>query len=129
MKKFIHASKEQKEKYMKIFHCGDRTVRNALAFDGGKGDSDLCRKIRFRALQDGCHTYIVVKEFECFHDTDNIMYQLFPNGAQMELDKNTGIGEVYYKGDLIARYKHVQLTDINTIQARARAAGNKAMAV
>lgn len=130
MKKFIHASKEQKEKLMKIFHCGDRTVRNALTFDEGKGDSDLCKKIRFTALQDGCHTYVVVKEFECFHDeADGIMYQLFPNGAQVELDKNTGIGEVYYKGELIARYERVQLTDINAIQARARAAGKKAIAV
>ena len=130
MKKFIHASKEQKEKYQKIFHCGDRTVRNALTFDEGKGDSDLCKRIRCAALNDGCHTYIVVKEFECFHDeADGIMYQLFPNGGQVELDKNTGTGEVYYKGELVARYEHVQLTDINGIQAVARAAGKKAMAV
>lgn len=121
MKKYIHATKEQREKLMKIFGCTDRTVRNALTFDCSKGNSNLAKRIRHTAKIAGCHTYVVTEEFECFHDADGIMYQLFPNGVQIELSKVTGIGEIIYKGKAVARFDHVQLTDIPAIQQRAAA--------
>lgn len=121
MKKYIHADKAMMEKLKAIFKCSDKTIRNALSFNQEKGNSALCKKIRFTALQNGCHTYTVVDEFECFHDADGIMYQLFPNGAQIELSKVTGIGEIIYKGKAVARFDHVQLTDIPAIQQRAAA--------
>lgn len=121
MKKFIHADKAMLEKLKAIFKCSDRTIRNALTYDGNKGNSNLCRKIRFTALQNGCHTYTVTREFECFHDADGIMYQLFPNGAQIELSKVTGAGDIIYKGKSVAHYDHVQVSDISAIQERAMA--------
>ncbi len=121
MKKYIHATKEQREHLMNIFRCTDRTVRNALTFDCCKGNSDLAKRIRHTAKIAGCHTYVVSEEFECFYDADGIMYQLFPNGAQIELSKITGTGEIIYKGKAVARFHNVQLTDIPEIQQRAAA--------
>lgn len=122
MKKYIHASKEQKERLMRIFKCTERTVRNALTYDASRGESERARKIRFTAKQWGCHSYAVVGEFECFRDeADGIMYQLFPNGAQIELDKNTGRGVIIYKGSPVAEYTDVHVKQIKAIQARAAA--------
>lgn len=122
MRKFIHADKGMTAKLMSIFKCSERTIRNALTFDEVKGNSDLCKKIRFKALQNGCHTYTVDKEGECFHDeADGIMWCLYPNGAQVDLNKITGVGEIIYKGDVVAQYDNVKLTDIPKIQAKALA--------
>jgi len=121
MKKYIHASKEQKDRLMRIFKCKERTVRNALAYDEARGHTELARKIRFAAKQDGCHTYVVTEESECFFDAAGIMYQLFPNGAQIELSKDTGKGVIIYKGDVVAEYDHVSVKQIPTIQERAMA--------
>lgn len=122
MRKFIHADKGVTAKLKAIFKCSDRTIRNALTFDENKGNSALCKKIRFTALQYGCHTYTVDKEGECFHDeADRIMWCLYPNGAKVGLNKITGEGEIIYKGEVVARYDNVQLTDIPAIQAKAQA--------
>lgn len=121
MKKYIHATKEQRENLMRIFKCDERTIRNALTFDEVRGNSERARKIRFKAKQEGCHTYIVAEEFECFYDADGTMYQLFPNGAQIELDKNTGKGVIIYKGSSVAEYTDVHVRQISTIQERAAA--------
>lgn len=45
MKKYIHATKEQREHLMRIFKCKERTIRNALTFDEARGNTDLARKI------------------------------------------------------------------------------------
>lgn len=121
MKKYIHATKEQREHLMRIFKCTERTIRNALTLDESRGNTELARKIRFTAIQSGCHTYVVTKEFECFHDADGIMYQLFPNGAQIELNKLTGNGAIIYKGSAVAEYTDVHVSQISTIQERAAA--------
>ncbi len=122
MRKFIHADKAMTEKLKAIFKCSERTIRNALTFDENKGNSTLCKKIRFTALQNGCHTYTVDREGECFHDeADRIMWCLYDNGAKVGLNKITGVGEIFFRGEVVARYDNVQLTDIRKIQARARA--------
>lgn len=122
MKKFIHADKAVMSKLKAIFKCSDRTLRNALTYDGDRGNSGLCKKIRSAARQYGCHTYTVDKEGECFHDeADNIMWCLYPNGVQVSLNKMAGVGEIIYKGKVVACYNNVQLTDIPEIQAKAKA--------
>ncbi len=122
MRKFIHADKAMTEKLKAIFKCSERTIRNALNYDENKGNSTLCKKIRFTAIQHGCHTYTVNKEGECFHDeADNIMWCLYPNGAKLSLNKTTGVGEILFKGEVVAQYRNVQLTEIPEIQARAAA--------
>ena len=49
------------------------------------------------------------------------MWLLYPNGAQLGLNKITGVGEIIYKGDVVAQYDNVKLTDIPAIQAKALA--------
>lgn len=123
MKKFIHADKGVTAKLKAIFKCSDRTIRNALSYDETKGNSDLCKKIRFTAVQQyGCHTYTVTKEEECFHDeADGIMWLLYPNGARVGLNKITGEGEIIFKGEVVAHYENVQVSEIRKIQAKALA--------
>lgn len=120
-KKFISADKEAFGKLKAIFRCSDRMIRNALSFDENKGNSDLAKRIRQAAKINGCHTYLVVDEMECFFDSDGTMHNLCPNGAQIEISKETGKGIIIYKGDVVAEYDQVMVSQIPSIQARAMA--------
>jgi len=123
MKMFISASKEQRQHLMRIFKCKERTIRNALTFDEARGNTELAKKIRHAAKIAGCHTYVVAMEFECFYDADGTMHQLFPNGAQIELSKETGKGVIIYKGNVVAEYNNVKVSQIRDIQKLAAAIG------
>ena len=123
MKKYISASLDQRLHLMRIFKCKERTIRNALTYDEARGHTDLAKRIRLAAKNAGCHTYVVTKEFECFFDADGVMYQLFPNGAQIELSKDTGKGQIIFKGDIVAEYSNVKISQIGEIQKQAAAIG------
>ncbi|WP_290150420.1 hypothetical protein [Muribaculum intestinale] len=118
MKKYISATKKEREKLMKVFKCTERMVYLALSFGS---DTDLARRIRLGAKNIGCHTYVVTTEMECISDHDGIMRQLLPNGAQIELSKETGKATIIYKGNRVAEYDHVTLAEISAIQQRAMA--------
>ena len=120
--KFISANKVAFERLKGVFGCSDKMIYNALSFDKERGNSDLAKRIRHTAKILGCHTYVVVDETECFFDTtDGIMRQLCPNGAQIEVSKETGKGVIIYKGDVVAEYNQVMVSQIPSIQARAMA--------
>lgn len=119
--KFISADKDAFAKLKTIFNCSDKMIRNALSFNKEKGNSDLAKRIRHTAKILGCHTYVVVDEMECFFDSDGTMHQLCPNGAQIEVSKETGKGVIIYKGDVVAEYNQVMVSQIPSIQARAMA--------
>lgn len=121
MKKFISADKEAFAKLKHIFKCSDRTIRNALSFDEKRGVSNRAKRIRHAAKTIGCHTYIVADEVECFFDWDGTMHNLCPNGAQIEISKETGKGVIIYKGNVVAEYEQVMVSQIPSIQARAMA--------
>lgn len=120
-KKFISADKEAFRKLKAIFKCTDRMIRYALSYDEGKGNTELAKRIRRAAKINGCHTYVVVDEMECFYDADGTMHNLCPNGAQIEISKETGKGLIIFKGDVVAEYDNVMFSQIPSIQARAMA--------
>lgn len=124
MKKYISVNKESMEKLRRIFGkvgkplC-ERTVKNALNFES---NSELAKKIRFCAKHNFYgETYVVAKEMECFFDSDSCMHQLFPNGAELYLDKIEGEVKLIHKGDVVRRWGNIQLTDIPELQATAAA--------
>ena len=125
MKKYISVSKEGIAKLQKAFcidgkPIGERCVRNALAY---RKNNDLAKKIRFVALKqhDGC-TYYNLKEGEFFFDSDSCARAVYPNGAEIYLDKQTGDGIIYDpKGNVAARYDHVMVTQIPEMQRMAEA--------
>lgn len=116
MNKYISVSKEGIKALQRTFNVKgkaicERCVKNALAY---RTDNELARKIRFAAIQyHGGSTYYVCKEGEFFFDSDSSWRAVYPNRAEVYLDKQTGEGTVYGpKGDVVARYDHILLTQI-----------------
>ena len=111
-----------REKLMRIFNVGDRAVRNALDWSS---DSDNAKRIRRAAIENGGMLIAPVNGMETFHDDDEarMMRQVMPNGAVIELSKATGVGEVYFGGEVVARYEDVRVKDIKEIQLYAEALG------
>lgn len=125
MNKYISVNKEGIKALQRAFKVRgkaicERCVKNALAF---RTDNDLARKIRFAAVKHhgGC-TYYNIPEGEFFFDSDGFARAVYSNGAEIYLDKYTGEGIVYDpKGEEVARYAHVTLTQINELKQMAEA--------
>ncbi len=125
MNKYISVSKEGIKALQRTFKVKgkaicERCVKNALAF---RTDNDLARKIRFAAVKHhgGC-TYYICKEGEFFFDSDGSWHAVYPNRAEIYLDKQTGEGTVYGpKGNVVAKYTNVKLSQIETITSMAAA--------
>ena len=60
-----------------------------------------------------------------FHDSDKdrMMRQYLGNGAVIELSKATGVGNVYFGGEAVARYEDVRVRNIEEIQHYAASLG------
>lgn len=119
MKKYIHVTKEVRQELAKVFKVGDRTVRNALLFDKERGDTDCAKRIRMFALQKGGIMMTVVPEVEVLYDYDGMISQYFPNGAKIEIDKNTGDTDLFYKGERVARWENIKMSEMDGIQRLA----------
>lgn len=119
MKKYIHVTKEVRQELAKVFKVGDRTVRNALLFDKDRGDTDCAKRIRMFALQKGGIVMAVVPEVEVLYDYDGMISQYFPNGAKIETDKNTGDTDLFYKGERVARWENIKMSEMDGIQRLA----------
>lgn len=120
MRKYISVNKDAVVRLMEVFKVTERCVKNALAY---RSDSELARKIRCSAVRaySGV-TYYISTEFECFYDSDSNMHQVFPNGAEIYLDKTTGDGLVYdTQGNVAVRYADMRVKDIYEIQQMASA--------
>lgn len=118
MKKYIEVSKDTKTKLMRIFGVCERVVRNALTFES---DNELARKIRHTAIQNGGVIYTINKEFECWYDSKGNMKQVFPNGAEISGDKQTGDVILYHKGRKVGTWSNPRLSLIREIQTQAEA--------
>ncbi len=123
MNKYISVNKEGVKALQHTFKVNgkaicERCVKNALAY---RTDNELARKIRFAAIQyHGGSTYYVCKEGEFFFDSDSCWRAVYPNRAEVYLDKQTGEGTVYDpKGNVVARYDHVTLSQINELKSMA----------
>lgn len=121
MKQYIHVTKEDREKLMKIFDCSERMVFYALQFDDNKGSSDLAKRIRKAALENCGILMNVVPAVETLFDHDGYMRQYLPNGAMLEFSKNDSSGDVFFKGMKVKHYDLVMLNDIESIQNWAMA--------
>lgn len=113
MKKKIEVTKECKTFLMNTFGVSERTVRNALCF---AQDNSLARRIQQLARERGGYIVTTGKEIETFHDADGVMRQYFPNGAVLELDKETGDGVVLFRGHRERTYENVLVSQIEGIQ-------------
>lgn len=115
MKKYISVSKSSVEKMMASFKVGERCVRNALGY---RSKNELAKKIRFTAIKHhgGC-VYYIGTEMECFFDSENGMHQIFPNGAEIYLDKKTGEGKIFDpNGKVAVQYDNVSVMQIGEMQ-------------
>lgn len=121
MKKYIHVTKEDREFMMKVFKVTERTVYNALTFAGGRGDTELARKIRKVAKERGGIEMVTGPWVETFYDHDGYMRQVLPNDAMLEMNKETGDCDVIHKGETVRRYEGARISDIKEIQAWAAA--------
>ena len=125
MNKYISVNKEGIKALQRTFKVNgkeicERCVKNALAF---RSDNELARKIRFAAIKHhgGC-TYYVFKEGEFFFDSDSCWRAVYPNRAEIYLDKQTGEGTIYGPmGNVVAKYANVMLSQIDEIKSMAAA--------
>ncbi|TFU93545.1 hypothetical protein E4T81_06175 [Barnesiella sp. WM24] len=125
MNKYISVNKEGIKALQRTFKVNgkeicERCVKNALAY---RTNNELARKIRFAAIKHhgGC-TYYNIPEGEFFFDSDSCWHAVYPNGAEVYLDKQTGEGVVYGpKGNVVAKYANVLLSQIDDIKEQAAA--------
>lgn len=88
----IEVAQEVREKIIKVFGVTGKTVSNALNYSGGtRSESDLAKRIRRMAMQNGGRRMVYWPECETIHDEANgMMVQTFDNGAKLVFDKKTG---------------------------------------
>jgi len=86
----IEISSETRSKIMKVFGVTRQTVGNALNYRGERGMSDLAKRIRIMALENGGRHMVSWPECETIHDVSGMMHQTFENGSKIEVDKSTG---------------------------------------
>lgn len=118
MKRFIAATTENRAFLAKTFRVDERTVRNALSY---AYDSDICKRIRKLAVERGAVKMVTCQEMECIFDSDGNMTQLLPNGAIVEISKETGNADVYLKGALMIHFDNIRVSEINALQQSAMA--------
>ena len=114
MRKKIAVSKEAREKIARIFNVTDRTVRNALDLD--HPETDLIKRIRIAAKENGGVIMVTLPEMETIHTADGRMVQRFGNGAVLTFYRADGHGELWHKGKLISSHRHVGVMDIFALQ-------------
>ena len=86
----IEVTTEVRRKIEKTFGVTRKTVANALNYTGDRGQTDLAKRIRVMALENGGRHMVSWPECETIHDALGIMTQTFDNGSRIEVDKHTG---------------------------------------
>lgn len=119
MKRYIAMTRKDKEALAKECHVTVRTVNNALSY---VYDSDTVQHIRDVALKRGAVMMVSeCNEIETIHDADGVMTQLLPNGAVIEMNKDTGDVDVYFKGNAMIHLDNIRVREISALQASAMA--------
>lgn len=119
MKKNIAVSKEVREKIAKVFKVTDRHVFNALNL--GYPETDIVKRIRVMAKQNGGVTMATVPAGEALWFADGTMRMDFDNGAICEFSRADGTGRIIYKGEEVAAYKDVDVPMIFKMKEQAAA--------
>ncbi len=113
----ISVTKENREFLMKLFGVTDRTLRNALSLD--LPTSSVRGRIRKAAIERGGEVMVTLREVETIHDSAGKMIQTFPNGARLEIDKTNGNARIIYKGEEVAAFEDIKMSQVYDIQAIA----------
>lgn len=123
IKRYIAVTKANREFLIKLFKVTNRTISNSLDLD--LPSTDVRRRIRRAAIEGGGEVMVTLREVETIHDANNRMIQTFPNGARLEIDKTTGNATIIYKGEEIAKFENVMISQLYDIQSIACHLGNK----
>lgn len=119
----IEVTKAVRELIMKAFCVSSQTVTNALNYSGGtRSESDLAKRIRKMAMQNGGRRMAYWPECETIHDEANgMMVQTFANGAVLTIDKHTGNAKVDYLGKTWLRQEDISVKQLYVLQEYAAA--------
>ena len=116
MKIYIAVTDKQRQLIIDAFKITPRMVRYALSYDS---DTNLAKRIRKLALEAGGVRMVTVAEIECIFDSYGNMTQLMPNGAVIEISKETGDAKVFMKGKLKIHVDDIRIREIGALQKAA----------
>ena len=119
----IEVEKAVRELIMKTFGVSNQTVTNALNYSGGtRSESDLAKRIRKMAMNNGGRRMVYWPECETIHDEGKgVMVQTFSNGAVLTVDKHTGNAKVDYLGKTRMRQEDISVKQLYVLQEYAAA--------
>lgn len=117
MKKNIAVSKQIREKISRIFNVTERTVFNALNLD--YPESDLVRRIRKAAKENGGVSMMTIPSGEAIFFSDGTMRMDFDNGVFCEFYRTDGSGHIFAKGMEVESYNNITIPMIFEIKERA----------
>ena len=92
MKRKIVVTAEVKQKLMKQFGAGERSLFNALTYDERRGNSATAKRIRESAMKNGGVSMADdCLDMETIHLADGTMRQFFPRGTVMTVYRNGSV--------------------------------------
>lgn len=116
----IEVSREVRAKIAKTFDVSDVMVSYALTYNKSRGNSDLAKKIRKMAMENGGRRMAYWPECETLHnEVDGTMIQIFDNGAVLTINKHTGDARVDYKGKTMMKKQDISVREIYIMQEYA----------
>ena len=116
----IEVSTEVRNKIIKTFGVTGKTVSNALNYTGERGQTDLAKRIRIMALENGGRHMVSWPECETIHDANGFMHQIFDNGSKIEVDKQTGDARWFDpKGVKRGEQKNISIQQLYVMQELA----------
>lgn len=120
MKKYIELSKTEREWIADAFEISMRMVDLALNFDKKRGNSELAQRIRKLALQRGGQLMNELPVFETIHNSNGVMRQAFPNGAEIMVDTSAGFVDLHdKKGTLVKALNECSIKQLYELQELA----------
>ncbi|MBR0166055.1 MAG: hypothetical protein IJQ13_04165 [Prevotella sp.] len=118
----IEVSQEVRNKIMKAFCVTSKSVSNALNYTGERGQTDLAKRIRRMAMENGGRRMAYWPECETIHDEGTgEMVQTFNNGAVLTIDKSTGNAKVDYRGRTCLLQEDISVKQLYVLQEYAAA--------
>ena len=117
----IEATKEVRESIAKTFGVTQKTVFNALTYDVSRGFTDVAKRIRKMALQNGAIHVIIAPESQIMYDDGETIHQTLHNGVLLEIKKKTGTIRATYKGKYLFSPENEPIRHLNYLQEQASA--------
>lgn len=125
-KRIIVITPQERDYLMKVFHCCDVSVYEAVKY---RKNNTLHKKIRKAAIERGNPQMVLAPEFDTIYLTNRedadkkmtrYMIQTFENGATLEGNSATGVVEIRDKrGEVKGRWENPRTTEIFAIQDKA----------